>query len=101
MPFTATGIPGLLLLEPTVFEDRRGCFLESYNEKAFRDQGIDIRWVQDNQSSSQFGVIRGLHYQLEPFAQTKLIRVVVGKIFDVAVDIRQHSKTYGLSLIHI
>lgn len=97
MPFTETGIPGLLLFEPTVYEDSRGCFFESYNEKVFREQGIDIRWVQDNQSTSQFGVIRGLHYQLPPFAQTKLVRVVRGKILDVAVDIRKGSPSFGKS----
>lgn len=95
MPFTATEIPGLLLFEPTVFEDSRGCFFESYNEKTFLEQGLDIRWVQDNQSSSQYGVIRGLHYQLPPYAQTKLVRVIRGKILDVAVDIRKGSPSFG------
>ena len=95
MPFQKTDIPGLLVFEPDVFEDSRGYFFESYNENIFRQGGIDIRWVQDNQSSSTAGVIRGLHYQLPPFAQSKLIRVLKGKILDVAVDIRKGSPTYG------
>lgn len=95
MPFQETDIPGLLVFEPKVFEDSRGYFFESYNENIFRQEGIDIRWVQDNQSSSEYGVIRGLHYQLPPFAQSKLIRVLKGKILDIAVDIRKGSPTYG------
>ena len=95
MPFQKTDIPGLLVFEPDVFEDSRGYFFESYNENIFRQGGIDIRWVQDNQSSSMAGVIRGLHYQLPPFSQSKLIRVLKGKILDVAVDIRKGSSTYG------
>ncbi len=95
MPFIATDIPGLLLFEPNVFEDSRGYFFESYNENIFKEQGVDARWVQDNQSSSNYGVIRGLHYQLPPYAQTKLIRVLRGKILDVAVDIRKGSPTFG------
>ena len=97
MPFLTTDIPGLLVFEPDVFEDSRGYFFESYNENKFREAGIDLRWVQDNQSSSLYGVIRGLHYQLPPFAQSKLIRVLRGKILDVAVDIRAGSPTYGKS----
>ena len=95
MPFKKTDIPGLLIFEPNVLEDSRGYFFESYNENTFRQEGIDIRWVQDNQSSSSYGVIRGLHYQLPPFAQSKLIRVLKGKILDVVVDIRKGSPTYG------
>lgn len=97
MPFQETDIPGLLIFEPNVLEDSRGYFFESYNENLFKQQGIDTRWVQDNQSSSSFGVIRGLHYQLPPYAQTKLIRVLRGKILDVVVDIRKGSPTYGKS----
>ena len=97
MPFHKTDIPGLLAFEPNVFEDSRGYFFESYNEKIFREAGIDFRWVQDNQSSSGYGVIRGLHYQLPPFAQSKLIRVLRGKILDVVVDIRKGSPTFGKS----
>lgn len=95
MKFTTTEIQGLLLFEPTVFEDNRGCFFESYNEHLFKEQGIDIHWVQDNQSSSSYGVIRGLHYQLPPFAQTKLVRVLRGRIMDVVVDLRKGSSTFG------
>ncbi len=94
MPFNKTDIPGLLIFEPKVFEDSRGYFFESYNEKVFQQQGIDLRFVQDNQSSSSYGVIRGLHYQLPPYAQVKLVRVLQGKILDVAVDIRKGSPTY-------
>lgn len=97
MPFTTTDIPGLLLFEPVVLEDSRGYFFESFNEKTFREQGIETRWVQDNQSCSGYGVIRGLHYQLPPYAQAKLIRVIRGKILDVAVDIRKGSPTFGKS----
>lgn len=95
MPFHKTDIPGLLVFEPEVFEDSRGYFFESYNEKKFKEAGIDFRWVQDNQSSSAYGVIRGLHYQLPPFAQSKLVRVLKGKILDVVVDIRKGSPTFG------
>jgi dTDP-4-dehydrorhamnose 3,5-epimerase len=97
MAFTETGIPGLLIYEPKVFEDNRGYFFESYNERIFKEHGIDFHWVQDNQSSSKYGVIRGLHYQLPPFAQSKLVRVLRGKILDVAVDIRKGSPTFGKS----
>jgi len=95
MPFIKTDISGLLVFEPKVFEDSRGYFFESYNEKIFQQEGISIRFVQDNQSSSSYGVIRGLHYQLLPHAQTKMVRVLHGKILDVAVDIRVGSPTYG------
>src|ERR1700722_6774400 len=95
MPFTSTAIPDLLIFQPAVYEDERGHFFESYNEDVFRRQGIDIRFVQDNQSFSHHGVIRGLHYQLDPHAQTKLIRVIQGKVLDIAVDIRHGSPTYG------
>jgi dTDP-4-dehydrorhamnose 3,5-epimerase len=95
MPFQTTEFPGLLIFEPVVFEDNRGCFFESYNENVFRQQGIDIRWAQDNQSVSYYGVIRGLHYQLPPHAQSKLVRVNRGKILDVVVDMRKGSPTYG------
>lgn len=101
MPFIQTSLPGVLLFEPTVFEDNRGCFFESYNENLFREQGIDIRWVQDNQSSSNFGVIRGLHYQLPPHAQSKLVRVNRGKILDVVVDLRKGSPTFGKSFCKV
>jgi dTDP-4-dehydrorhamnose 3,5-epimerase len=95
MPFVNTGFPGLLVFTPAIFEDQRGYFFESYNERLFSDQGIEVRFVQDNQASSSFGVIRGLHYQLEPHAQTKLIRVLSGIILDAVVDVRKNSPTYG------
>ena len=95
MPFTKTDIPGLLIFKPDVFKDDRGYFFESYNENVFRQEGLDIRWVQDNQSSSTYGVIRGLHYQLPPYTQSKLILVLKGKILDVVVDIRKASPAYG------
>src|SRR5258705_13546929 len=95
MPFLTTDIPGLLVFEPLVFKDSRGYFFESYNENVFREQGIDLRFVQDNQSSSSYGVIRGLHYQLNPHAQSKLVRALSGTILDVAVDIRKDSPTYA------
>ena len=97
MPFTKTGIPGLLIYEPKVFEDNRGYFFESYNEKTFLSEGVGIKFVQDNQAKSSYGVIRGLHYQMNPAAQTKLIRVLSGAIIDVAVDIRKGSPTFGKS----
>ena len=100
MPFQKTTLPGLLLFEPKVFEDSRGYFFESYNEEVFKQEGLDIRWVQDNQSSSGYGVIRGLHYQLPPFAQSKLVRVLKGKILDVVVDIRKGSPTFGQVYSH-
>jgi dTDP-4-dehydrorhamnose 3,5-epimerase len=78
MAFIRTDMPGLVIFEPAVFEDRRGYFFESYNEKTFSSEGIHIKFVQDNQAKSTYGVIRGLHYQLAPFAQTKLIRVLSG-----------------------
>ena len=95
MSIIKTDFPGLLIIEPHVFEDSRGYFYESYNEKIFLAEGIDIKFVQDNQSRSSYGVIRGLHYQLAPHAQTKLIRVIQGTILDVAVDIRRGSPAYG------
>lgn len=90
-------IPGLLIIEPKVFEDSRGYFFESYNEQLFAKSGLDVRFVQDNQSKSSYGVIRGLHYQLGAHAQSKLVRVLDGKILDVAVDVRKGSPTYGKS----
>ena len=95
MPFTKTEFPGLLIFEPKIWEDERGYFFESYNQNVFNGEGVEINFVQDNQASSEYGVIRGLHYQLNPFAQTKLIRALSGTILDVAVDIRKNSPTYG------
>lgn len=95
MPFITTEFPGLLIFEPKIWQDDRGYFFESYNQKIFTQEGIAINFVQDNQASSVFGVIRGLHYQLNPYSQTKLIRVLSGSILDVVVDIRKNSPTYG------
>ena len=95
MPFTKTLFPGLLIFEPKVFGDNRGYFFESYNQKVFLEENIHINFIQDNQASSSYGIIRGLHYQNNPFAQTKLIRVLRGSIIDVAVDIRKNSPAYG------
>lgn len=93
---TLTEIPGVLILEPKVFGDSRGFFLESFNQDSFRQAtGLDVNFVQDNHSRSRKGVLRGLHYQLPPHAQGKLVRVVSGSVFDVAVDIRRDSPTYG------
>ena len=98
MPFKQTKISGLLIFQPMVFEDSRGYFFESYNEKIFKQYGIDVQFVQDNESLSSYGVIRGLHFQLNPYAQIKLIRVIQGRILDVAVDIRQGSPDYGKNI---
>lgn len=95
MKISGCNIPGLLIIEPKVFDDSRGYFFEAYNQKHFNDNGIDRSFIQDNQSKSSYGVIRGLHYQKNPFAQGKLVRVLEGKILDVAVDIRKGSPTYG------
>ncbi len=95
MNFIDVEIEGLKILEPRVFEDSRGYFYESYNENVFVQNGITNKWVQDNQSYSQYGVVRGLHYQVPPFAQAKLVRVIQGEVLDVVVDIRPNSSTYG------
>lgn len=95
MGFEKTGFPDLLVFAPRIFDDARGYFFESYNEKLFRDEGISISFVQDNQAFSSYGVIRGLHFQQDPHAQTKLIRVLQGSIVDVVVDVRKNSPTFG------
>lgn len=95
MKFSNCAIQGLVVVEPTVFEDSRGYFFEAYNQSFFEKNGITAAFVQDNQSKSSYGVIRGLHYQLNPAAQAKLVRVLEGRILDVAVDIRKGSPTYG------
>lgn len=97
MPFTETPIPDLLLFEPKILEDERGYFFEAYNARHFAEAGIDANFVQDNQARSGYGVLRGLHYQLAPFAQAKLVRVLEGAVLDVVVDIRPDSPTYGES----
>lgn len=95
MKITKTGFAGLVIIEPVVHSDSRGYFLESYNSEVFRKEGISFVPVQDNESKSSRGVIRGLHYQLRPFDQAKLIRVIDGKILDVVLDIRKTSATFG------
>ncbi|MFA8433220.1 MAG: dTDP-4-dehydrorhamnose 3,5-epimerase [Marinifilaceae bacterium] len=95
MQIIETEIPDLLILKPTVFEDTRGYFFESFNKSVFNERGIDLDFVQDNESKSSKGVLRGLHYQLAPYAQTKLVRVIEGTVFDVAVDLRIGSPTFG------
>jgi dTDP-4-dehydrorhamnose 3,5-epimerase len=95
MPFLSCALPGLIIVEPNIFEDSRGYFFEAYNQNVFQQNSINCHFVQDNQSRSSYGVIRGLHYQLNPFAQAKLIRVLEGQILDVAVDLRKNSSTYG------
>ena len=97
MKIIETGISDLVIIEPKVFEDSRGYFYESYNQDTFKKAGIDLCFIQDNQSLSSYGVVRGLHYQLNPYAQTKLVRVLQGTILDVAVDIRKESPTFGKS----
>jgi dTDP-4-dehydrorhamnose 3,5-epimerase len=96
MRVVATALPGVLIFEPKVFGDQRGFFLESFNQRAFDEAvGRHVEFVQDNHSRSQRGVLRGLHYQLPPHAQGKLVRVVSGRVFDVAVDMRRGSSTFG------
>lgn len=95
MPFTRTLLEGLLVFEPRVFEDNRGYFFEAYNRSIFESEGLRYDFVQDNQSFSKYGTIRGLHYQQHPHTQVKLVRALEGRILDVAVDIRKSSPTYG------
>lgn len=95
MELIKTPIQNLIILKPKVFEDARGYFTEAYNEKTFQENGININFRQDNRSKSGYGVIRGLHYQLNPCSQSKLVSVIVGKVFDVAVDLRKGSPTFG------
>ena len=96
MKLTKTFIEGLLILEPVVFKDERGYFVESYNKNTFEKvTGMKIDFVQDNESKSTYGTVRGLHYQTGDYAQAKLVRVITGKVLDVAVDIRENSPTYG------
>lgn len=97
MKIEKTFIKDLLIVEPTVFEDERGYFFESYSKTKFKDLGIDIDFVQDNQSFSKKNTLRGLHYQNPPFAQVKLLSVLQGEIIDVAVDLRKDSLSYGKS----
>ncbi len=95
MQFIKTSIPDVVMIEPKVWSDARGYFFESYREDIFQQHIGHIDWVQDNESYSTYGTLRGLHYQLAPHAQSKLVRVVQGKVLDVAVDLRQSSPTFG------
>ena len=95
MNIIETALPGVLILEPKVFGDSRGYFFESWNRAAFEAAGITNTWVQDNESKSSFGVLRGLHYQAAPYTQAKIVRVISGAVLDVAVDIRKGSPAYG------
>lgn len=95
MRIVETPLADLKVIEPKVFEDHRGYFLETYNREQFLQSGISSGFIQDNESMSSRGVIRGLHYQLDPFAQAKLVRVITGAVFDVAVDLRKGSPTFG------
>jgi len=94
MQFSNTELPGVILVEPKVFEDERGFIFESYHEQRFTEQGLSLKFYQDNHSRSKKGALRGLHYQIQQ-AQGKLVRVVIGEIFDVAVDIRKSSPAFG------
>lgn len=98
MKVNPTPFEGVFELIPRVFEDSRGYFFESFRAESLESQGIHVNWVQENQSYSQPGTIRGLHFQKEPFAQAKLVRVIEGKVLDVIVDLRRGSKTFGQSL---
>ncbi len=95
MNVTTTAIEGLLIIEPRIFKDDRGYFYESYSKQKFEDAGIHADFIQDNQSFSQKGILRGLHGQANPHAQGKLVRVIQGRVLDIAVDIRKDSATYG------
>ncbi len=95
MNITKTHIEGLIIIEPRVFEDDRGFFYESWNAQTQQANGLDYNWVQDNHAKSSYGVVRGLHYQCNPMAQAKLVRVSKGAVVDVAVDLRKNSPTYG------
>lgn len=94
MEIVKTSIDGLVIIQPKVFEDERGYFMESYKESFFKANFPDIHFIQDNESKSSYGVLRGLHFQKPPFEQTKLVRVIEGEVLDVAVDLRENSPTY-------
>lgn len=95
MKVTKTEIEGVFIIEPQVFEDERGYFFESYNKEKLKAQGIDYDFIQDNQSKSRYGTIRGIHFQKGEYAQAKLVRVLEGTVLDVAVDLRRGSPTFG------
>lgn len=95
MEIVKTSIEGLVIIQPKVFEDERGYFMESYKESFIKENFPEIHFIQDNESKSSYGVLRGLHFQKPPFEQTKLVRVIEGEVLDVAVDLRKDSPTYG------
>lgn len=95
MKIVKTDIEGVVVIEPRIFEDERGYFSEAFTERDFAEQVCDIKFVQENEAKSSYGVVRGLHFQLPPHAQSKLVRVVSGRILDIAVDIRKSSPTFG------
>lgn len=95
MEIIKTSIEGLVIIQPKVFEDERGCFMESYKESCISENFPDLHFIQDNESKSSYGVLRGLHFQKPPFEQTKLVRVIQGEVLDVTVDLRENSPTYG------
>ena len=95
MNIISTNIPEVKIVEPDVFGEARGYFFESWNAAKYKSLGIDCNWLQDNESSSSYGVLRGLHYQLAPYTQAKLVRVISGRVLDVTVDIRLNSPTFG------
>jgi dTDP-4-dehydrorhamnose 3,5-epimerase len=95
MEIIKTNIPDLLILKPRVFNDERGYFFESFNQEVFEKNGLKFNFIQDNESKSSKGVVRGLHYQLAPYAQAKLVRTIKGRVLDIAVDLRKGSPTFG------
>ncbi len=98
MNFISTEIPDVFIIEPIVYKDARGYFFESYKDSEFKDKVKKIDFIQDNEAQSSFGVLRGLHFQLPPYSQSKLVRVIKGKVLDVTVDIRKGSPTFGKSV---
>ena len=101
MEIIKTSIEGLVIIQPKVFQDERGYFMESYKESFIEENFPDVKFIQDNESKSSFGVLRGLHFQNPPFEQSKLVRVVKGKVLDIALDLSKKSQTYGRHLSFI
>ena len=101
MEIIKTSIEGLVIIQPKVFQDERGYFMESYKESFIEENFPDVKFIQDNESKSSFGVLRGLHFQNPPFEQSKLVRVVKGQVLDIALDLRKKSQTYGRHLSFI
>ena len=95
MEIIKTSIDGLVIIQPKIINDQRGYFMESYKESFIKENFPDIHFIQDNESKSSYGVLRGLHFQKPPFEQTKLVRVILGEVLDVCVDLRKNSQTYG------